>query len=223
MSDQIPFVLPELVSNPEPRCPCLLLLDTSGSMAGSPIDELNRGLQTFKQQLMSDGMAMQRVEIAVVSFGPVQLISDFQTADFFLPPNLVASGDTPMGEAIEKGLAMLEMRKHIYRQAGISYYRPWIFLITDGGPTDNWKRAADQVHAGDSNQRKQFSFFAVGVENANMSTLAKICSPNRPPLKLQGLCFRELFSWLSSSLSGVSRSQPGETVLLPAPTGWAAV
>lgn len=221
--DQIPFLMPELVSNPEPRCPCLLLLDTSGSMQGNPISQLNQGLQTFKQELMSDSMAMQRVEVGIIGFGPVQILSPFQTADTFIPPQLHASGNTPMGEAIEAGLEMLEARKNIYKQAGISYYRPWIFLITDGGPTDNWHQAAERVRAGDNNEKKQFSFFAVGVEGANMSTLTQICSPNRPPLKLQGLSFRELFSWLSCSLGGVSRSQPGQSVPLPTPTGWASV
>lgn len=221
--DQIPFVLPELVSNPEPRCPCLLILDTSGSMQGTPITQLNQGLQTFKQELMSDHMATQRVEVGIITFGPVQIVSHFQTADTFIPPQLISSGNTPMGEAIETGLAMLEDRKHTYKQAGISYYRPWIFLITDGGPTDNWRRAAEKVRAGDNNEKKQFSFFAVGVEGADMSKLSEICSINRPPMKLQGLSFRELFSWLSSSLSGVSRSQPGQVVALPAPTGWASV
>lgn len=223
MSFQIPFNYPELVSNPEPRCPCLLLLDTSGSMSGSPIEELNHGLQTLKENLMSDGMAMQRVEIGIITFGPVQLVADFQSADSFQPPQLTANGDTPIGAAIEQGLEMLEMRKEVYRVSGVSYYRPWIFLISDGAPTDNWHRAAEKVRAGDSTQRKQFSFFAVGVEGADMNTLEKICSPNRPPLRLKGLCFRELFSWLSSSLSGVSRSQPGEVVQLPAPTGWSSV
>jgi len=221
--DQIPFILPELVSNPEPRCPCLLLLDTSGSMRGAPIEQLNQGLQTFKTELMSDRMATQRVEIGIVTFGPVEIISHFQTADYFIPPNLSSSGNTPMGEAIEKGLQMLVDRKNNYKQVGISYYRPWIFLITDGAPTDNWYRAAELVRAGDNNEKKQFSFFAVGVEGANMSTLSEICSINRPPMKLQGLSFRELFSWLSSSLSGVSHSQPGQAVALPAPTGWASV
>ncbi len=222
-SDQIPFVLPELVSNPEPRCPCLLLLDTSGSMQGTPIAQLNQGLQTFKQELMSDSMATQRVEVGIITFGPVQIISHFQTADTFIPPQLNSSGNTPMGEAIVTGLEMLEARKQTYKQAGISYYRPWIFLITDGGPTDNWQRAAQSVRAGDNSDKKQFSFFAVGVDGADMNTLSQICSPNRPPMKLQGLSFRELFSWLSSSLSGVSRSQPGQMVALPAPTGWASV
>lgn len=159
MSDQIPFILPELVSNPEPRCPCLLLLDTSGSMSGEPIRALNEGLHTFKQALMSDGLAMQRVEVAIVTFGPVELVTDFVGADVFSPPHLKTSGDTPMGAAIECGLNMLEVRKQTYKQAGISYYRPWIFLISDGGPTDSWRRAAELIHSGDNTSRKQFSFF----------------------------------------------------------------
>ena len=222
-TDQIPFIIPELVSNPEPRCACLLLLDTSSSMEGKAIDELNRGLQMFKQELLSDRMATQRVEIGVVTFGPVKVLSDFHTADSFEPPVLVADGNTPMGAAIETGLDMLEARKRTYKQAGISYYRPWVFLITDGAPSDDWRIAADRVRAGDNSDRKQFSFFAVGVEGADMATLSLICSPNRPPLQLRGLSFRELFSWLSSSLGGVSRSQPGEAVNLPVPSGWASI
>lgn len=58
--DQIPFDHPELVANPEPRCACLLLLDTSGSMHGEPIAELNSGLVTLKDELMADAMAAQR-------------------------------------------------------------------------------------------------------------------------------------------------------------------
>jgi uncharacterized protein YegL len=222
-SDQIPFAYPDLVANPEPRCPCLLLLDTSGSMNGRPIEQLNLGLRVFKEELTSDDMAMQRVEVAVMTFGPVQVISDFQTADLFQPPTLSPTGDTPMGAAIAQGLEMLEARKGVYKQAGVSYYRPWVFLITDGAPTDNWQHAAAMVRAGDSPERKAFSFFAGAVEGADMTKLTAICSPNRPPMKLKGLSFRELFSWLSSSLGGVARSQPGQQVALPAPTGWSSV
>lgn len=222
-SDQIPFVPPSLIENPEPRCPCLLLLDTSGSMNGRPIAELNAGLRTFKEELASDAMAAQRVEVAIMTFGPVHVLSDFETADMFQPPTLSTTGDTPMGAAIMQGLDMLETRKRVYKQAGVAYYRPWVFLITDGSPTDAYAAAAERVRQGDNSTRKSFSFFAVGVEGADMSKLSQICSPERPPLKLQGLSFRELFTWLSSSLGGVARSQPGQLVTLPAPTGWSSV
>lgn len=68
--DQVPFGAAEFADNPEPRCPCLLLLDTSGSMRGAAIAELNEGLITFKDELAADSLAMKRVELAVVYFRP---------------------------------------------------------------------------------------------------------------------------------------------------------
>ncbi len=220
--DQLPFADPEFVENAEPRCPCLLLLDTSTSMNGRPMAELNEGLRVFKAELMADAMATQRVEVGIVTFGPVRVHTQFQTADVFSAPTLEANGDTPLGAAIDQGLDLLEARKRAYKEAGIAYYRPWVFLITDGAPTDAWRSAAARVREGDS-ARKSFSFFAVGVEGADMQTLMQICSPDRPPLKLRGLSFRELFTWLSSSLGGVAKSQPGQLVALAPPSGWSAV
>ncbi|ESW79631.1 hypothetical protein X772_26690 [Mesorhizobium sp. LSJC280B00] len=217
--DQIPFGAAEFADNPEPRCPCLLLLDTSYSMSGAPIDALNQGLVAFKDELAADSLAMKRVEVAIVTFGPVNIVAPFQTADLFTPSTLATSGDTPMGAAIEQGLEMLRRRKDEYRANGISYYRPWVFLMTDGAPTDSIVAAENAVKSGEA--AKAFSFFAVGVEGANMDILAKLST--RQPLKLSGLKFRELFSWLSASLSGVSQSQVGQTVALQSPAGWAEV
>jgi uncharacterized protein YegL len=124
-----------------------------------------------------------------------------------------------MGSAIEAALQSLEQRKSLYRSNGISYFRPWIFLITDGAPTDNWERAAMQLREGE--KQKSFAFFAVGVEGARMDILQQISV--RDPIKLQGLKFRELFQWLSSSMKSVSQSVPGTDIPLLPPSGWASV
>lgn len=230
MAEQIPFDKQknmfggnEFADNPEPRCPCLLLLDVSGSMAGRPINELNVGLTTFKDALLADSLASKRVEVGIITFGgQVSVVQEFETVNFFHPPSLSATADTPMGAAIKKGLEILRRRKDDYRTNGISFYRPWIFLITDGAPTDEWQDAAALIREGE--QTKSFAFFAVGVESANMDILRQISV--REPLKLQGLRFQDLFVWLSNSMKSVSSSHPGDEVKIdnPAtPGGWASV
>ncbi|TWW10816.1 hypothetical protein E3A20_05970 [Planctomyces bekefii] len=251
MSDQIEypgFADSEFAENPDPRVPCVLLLDTSGSMAEivdnagelsgetggqgaqlynvvvsrrSRIDLLNDGLFTLKEALAADSLASRRAEIAVVTFGgTVTVVQDFVTAASFQPPRLHAGGNTPMGEAILIGLDMVTKRKATYRSAGVSHYRPWIFLITDGGPDpgDPWRSAAAQVKQGEA--AKSFAFFTVAVEGANTNILSQIST--RPPAKLKGVNFREMFLWLSQSMRAVSQSTPNDVVTLLTP-GWTEV
>lgn len=209
----------EFADNPEPRCPLVLVLDTSGSMAGKPIQELNDGLALLAQDLATDELASQRVEIAIVTFGPVDVVQDFIVADQFEPPRLTTTGVTPLGAAVERAVEMVGERKDQYKAAGISYFRPWIFVITDGAPTDKWAEAKRLVHQGEANQA--FSFFAVGVADADYSVLNELAP--RGALALQGLAFRELFQWLSQSQRQVSSSRPGDQLALPPTTGWASV
>jgi uncharacterized protein YegL len=219
-SDQAPFGNMEFADNPEPRCPCLLLLDTSESMRGEKIRELNAGLVEFALQLRADGMASKRVEVAIVTFGPVNVVQPFITADSFVAPELKASGNTPMGAAIVRAADLIALRKRSYRQNGIGYYRPWIFMISDGEPTDDVRRARDVIER--SERAKSFMFYSVGVAGADMNALGRISV--RQPLRLKGLAFHKLFVWLSHSLSTVSRSQISDTPALENPTapdGWA--
>ena len=225
----------EFADNPEPRCPVVLALDTSGSMNGAPIQELNQALKTFAAALQADRLASLRVEVAIVTFGgQVKVLglaesgksvtfeaqNAFVTVDHFSPPKLEATGNTPMGEAVTRALSLLRERKVIYHQSGMDYFRPWLFVITDGKPTDsNWETAAAQVK--EEETRKGVTFYGVGVENADLNVLAKF-SDARPPLKLKGLAFGELFQWLSKSLAVVAHSRPGEQAPLP-PVGWGAV
>ncbi len=215
--EQIPFGSEDFANNPESRCPCMLLLDTSGSMDGMAIRQLNDGIRTLKAELEQDLLATKRVEIAMITFGPVQLVSDFQTVNNFHPRPLVADGDTPIGAAIGMGIAMVNKRKQTYKENGVGYYKPWIILITDGAPTDNWSAAAQLIKEGET--KGSFAFFAIGVEGANMDTLSRLSV--RSPLKLKGLMFREFFLWLSSSMKMVSSKNPGNSITMLPPSGWA--
>lgn len=219
--EQKPFIDAELAENPEPRCPCLLLLDTSASMSGAPIAELNEALRVFKNELTADSMTAKRVEVAIVTFGPVEMVSDFIAAHRFNPPVLQAKGDTPLARAIEVGIEILKNRKQHLRENGIDLYRPWIFLITDGEPTDDWQSVHRLIREGE--EHKSFLFFALAVKDARVDILKKISV--REPMRLRGIEFRPLFRWLSDSLRAVSYSNPGDRVGLPdyKPYGWADI
>jgi uncharacterized protein YegL len=211
----------EFATNPEPRCACVLLLDVSGSMSGRPVAALNEGMTAFARDLSGDSLARQRVEVAVVTFGGngVEVVNDFTTAGQFEPRSLIAGGGTPMGAAITHAIGMVDDRKKQYKENGILYYRPWVFMITDGEPTDHWNDAAALVHRAE--EANGLAFFAVGVEGANMNVLKQIAV--RDPLQLQGLKFVELFVWLSQSQRTVSSSKPGDQTALPSVAGWAVV
>jgi hypothetical protein len=134
----MPIGVAEFVENQENRCPVVLLLDTSGSMQGEPIKALNDGIKTFQEDVMRDTQATLSVETAIVTFGNggVKTGQDFVGIDQFTPPTLTAGDLTPMGKAIELALDLIADRQAIYKNYGIQYYRPWVFLITDGAPTD---------------------------------------------------------------------------------------
>lgn len=213
----------EFAENPEPRCACVLLLDTSGSMQGEAINALNQGLVTFKQGLIKDPLASRRVEVAIVTFdSEVKVVQDFVTADMFDPPKLTAQGQTFMGGGINKALDLIQSRKATYRQNGVAYYRPWAFMITDGEPQGEpdhiVQQASQRLKAEESG--KKVAFFAVGVEAANMERLRELVV--RTPVKLIGLNFVEMFVWLSKSMEAVSQSRTDEQVALP-PPGWGSV
>jgi uncharacterized protein YegL len=212
--------------NPEPRVPCVLLLDVSASMSGSKIEELNAGLATIRSELLKDEQAARRVELAIVTFGgSVQVHQDFVAPAEFKPSLLAPGGDTPMGAAILKAFDLVEQRKARYEASDLDSYEPWIFMLSDGEPTDSaevMENAARRVRQGEGHERgKRIAFFAVGVEGANMQFLARVAK--RAPLKLRGLSFARMFRWISQSLTRVSQTRIGDRVPLanPIADGWA--
>jgi uncharacterized protein YegL len=205
------------------RCACMLVLDTSGSMDGDPIDALNQGLAAFERQVKSNALAARRIEVGIITFGGdgVRLNQDFLQAKHFVAPVLSADGGTPMGEAVHLALQAIRNRKNEYRQLGIQYYRPWLMLITDGEPTDQgWEQAADAVRR--EEMQKALTCFPIAVgPQVNLEKLGQFSS--KRPVSLNGLDFEELFVWLSGSLGKVSASGPGNMIELPPVDSWASL
>jgi uncharacterized protein YegL len=191
---------------------------------GTRMDALNEGLKTFFKAIAEDEIAKYTVEVKVLSFGDsVNHESDFVSflnIESFSPVNIIPDGNTAMGTAINSGLDILEGRKSFYRQHGISYYQPWMILMTDGKPTDAWQNAASRAKQLAASGK--LNFFGVGIgKNFDQACLAKILPVNRRPLELQETKFDEFFLWLSASLGQASRSQTGDNISLPEVDSWA--
>ncbi len=211
----------ESPENYEQKCCCVLVLDVSSSMNGDPITELNNGLQDFYNDIQTDSTTANRLEVAVVEFSDtVKTIIDPSLAINFSMPHLVTKGSTKLVDGVQEGIKVVLSRKAWYKQSGQPYYRPWVILITDGAPDEGQDINSLSSEIKNSMDRKEFFFFALGVQGADMNMLSKISDPSMPPAKLQGLKFSDFFKWLSASMTTVTNSKDGDKVDLPNPAGW---
>lgn len=191
------------------RLPVALCLDTSGSMH-EYISDLNEAVKRFYEQLKGHPRAKKSVETIVVQFGNgkdrgVDVVSPFTEIEHAKIPRLSANGDTPMGAAIERCLALLADRKQGYKNAGIDYYQPIFVLMTDGTATDSTDNASillrEQVH----NTRLAVVSVAFGF-SANRQAIEDITG-TQPIAFNDSTVFLELFKWL-----GKSAEAGGETL-----------
>ena len=216
-------------SNPNQRTPCVLVLDASGSMdtvgpsGKSRIQALNEGIKALEECLRDDDTALTRVQLAIVSVGgpanDAEIMMDWTDANNFQAFPMTTGGATPLGKGVDLALRLIEEGKQNLKQAGISYTRPWMMVISDGEPTDDrssWNAATQLCRAAEVDKKAEV--FCIGVEGANLKTLGELCV--KPPLMLDGIKFKELFVWLSSSLSAASRSRPGASLQLPSTDVW---
>lgn len=184
------------------------LLDTSDSMNGNPIWSLNEGLNGLVRSLQSDTNA-DIIDIAVITFGgsvnvimPHTPISRIK-ADF----NLSASGWTPMGEGLLKAAEITNERRRLYNAEGVMSYKPWIFMITDGAPTDNIESAKQELMKLQNNEK--LKLWILGIPGYQKEPLKGLTKDNLI-LELRDFDLKTALNWAGKSMVNVSHSAPGE-------------
>ena len=216
----------ELANNPHTRIPICIALNTSGSMDGKKIDELNRGVNIFLKTIFEDEITRYSADIAILTFGgTVEKVLDFGAVEDIKLPKFLARGGTPMGEAVLEALDMLEDRKKQYQKNAVTYWQPWLVLMTDGAATDGEHALPNKVAMAaektcDLVKNKKLTLFSIIIEPGTPDELEKFCGKLAP---LDGVKFEEFFVWLSQSVSVVSESSPGTRLKLPDPTSWTTI
>ena len=214
MLNQETFGPPKIAAPNEPHLACVLLLDTSSSMSGPPINSLNQALQDFKDKVSMDEMAQKRVDIAIIEFNSsVRMVQNFTPISEMLPITLQATGSTAMGEGINLAIDVVKERNRFYNSLGTPVFKPWIFMITDGGPTDSIENAISRIQLEESKgSHGKLKFFALGTPGYDKNTLFRL---TKRVMELRDTDFSGIFNWMSESMVAISVSRVDAEAPLP--------
>lgn len=201
------------------RLPVYILLDTSGSMKGEPIHSVNVGLQSMLSALRQDPYALESVYISIITFDieakvylPLTPLEQIQIPEIEVPN----SGATFMGAALELLAQEVEMNVKKTTTDTKGDWRPLMFLMTDGSPSDVY--AYQQVIP--SIQQLNFATLvacAAGPK-AKTETLLQLTSKVVVLDTMDATAFSSFFKWVSASVvAGSSSAGISEQISLPPP------
>lgn len=180
------------------RLPVYLLLDTSGSMSGEPIEAVKTGVQTLVSTLRQDPYALETAFLSVITFDsnakqvvPLTELANFQT------PNIHASGTTSLGDALTVLANSIEQEVSRSTAEVKGDWKPLVFIMTDGSPTDDWRNGLSKLknvrtgiivacaagHGADTSILKQITEIVVQLDTTDSSTI------------------KAFFKWVSASVS----------------------
>lgn len=227
--------------NHSTRIPVVLCLDTSQSMTtNGGFEALNEGVQAFFDTCKNDPVNRLGFDVAIVTFGAqgVSKVQDFRPiwnqeevpAFEFTRENWVDG--TPMGKGIDLSLKGLERRKEEYKEEHISYYRPFLVIITDGQSTEIVRQAfgtkaefeesrkrfdAVKESLVDLQKKRKLKVIAIGVGNEDYSELADFVVDKKVLLAKDFSAFDLLFEFMSKSMSSSSGIASNEDTIEESP------
>ena len=204
----------------ETHLPCVVLVDTSGSM-NSAVSELNEGLCILGEALKEDPQALGRVEYCIIAFDDTaRIVVPFAPAYDYTAPTVTCGGMTAMRQAITIALEQLEIRKNQYKESKTLYYRPWIFMLTDGEANDE-DRGEFQALL-DAQRDKHCTFFPMGIgDEVNIDLLKSLVYDKEKGFVLKATKenFKSCFQWFSNSTSKASLTR-GDKATIPNPRSY---
>jgi uncharacterized protein YegL len=206
------------------RLPVYLLLDTSGSMAGAPIQALQEGVALFKREVENDTFARETVWVSVITFGKEveNLTRGLVPIDQLTLPPLKAGGYTPLGQALQLLIESLDRDvKKAVPGGERGDWKPLVFILTDGKPTDDWRTPREELLK--RRERKVLNVITVGCgPDIDETTLREIAIGPSFKMDSDAASFSAFFRWVSQTVRTVSKtlSRPqgqGEGSPMPIP------
>ncbi len=181
------------------KLPIFFLLDVSESMIGAPLTMLEEGMSKIVSTLRRDPSALETVHISVIAFaGKAEVISPLTDLVTFYAPRLPIGGGTSLGAALD--LLTKEIDTKIVKQTKTVQgdWKPIVFLLTDGQPTDNPKRSMDRWIA---NYKDKVTLVAITLGDGVSNEILLKLTPN--VLKYEGKSeddFKKFIDWVSESV-----------------------
>ncbi|MEI6043073.1 MAG: VWA domain-containing protein [Chloroflexota bacterium] len=192
----------------ERRLPVYLLLDCSESMAGEAIEAVIAGVNTLIARLKTNPLAVETTYVSVITFAREarQLVPLTEVSSFELPKLSVRTG-TSLGSVLKA--LMQSIRQDVASTSSIQKgdYRPLVFLLTDGQPTDEWESIAKELKRV---KPRIANIYAIGCgPDVDVAVLREVSDIVLLMKDLSPDSFHKLFIWLSASVQSVSASPFG--------------